>query len=128
PYERSPFTGPAAPHQPSAFGHAISLAVHATALLILIFGTTLGLSSDETGERVERPMPPSQLVYFMAPGPGGGGGGGGMQEMAPPSPPAVDAPRVRATPTPVVTVRRPPPRYVRSTARLEQPIEYRMEA
>ena len=52
-----------------------------------------------------------------------------MREAPVPPPPAVEAPRPqrRVTPTPPVTLRRPPPTYVRSTKRLPVPPPRRVE-
>jgi protein TonB len=125
--DRSPLTGSPVSRPRSAAGHAMSLVAHAAAVASLLLAARLGLTSPDTEQRVI-PTLPSDLVYLMISGPGGGGGGGGLRQNLEPPPPAVeDTVRPRVTATPIVSIRRPPPRYVRSTARLPRPVEQRLD-
>jgi TonB family protein len=60
---------------------AISSAVHAAALALIVFAT-VGMGA--AAPIATSPLTDTRLVYLVAPGPGGGGGGGGARTSTPP--------------------------------------------
>ena len=93
---------------------AISLAVHALLLAILVTAASLGLLNAPDGVQNTPKLAAVRLVYLLQPGPGGGGGGGGLR-MPAPAPKAerkaVAKPKV-SSPVPPPAKRPAPPRPV----------------
>ena len=82
--DRSPMTLPANRRRRVAPGLTLSGAVHALALLALIFVVSSGLFSDQDVKAAAPPFVSARLVFLMSPGPGGGGGGSGVKKPEPP--------------------------------------------
>jgi periplasmic protein TonB len=110
------FAPPVLTERKTAVPAALSVAMHATALLAIFLVSVTGFASSPTTEVVTLKPEPVRLVYLTLPGPGGGGGGGGLRQKAPP-PKAqrqgqsrLSSPLpVRQPPRPVVPVERPEP-------------------
>lgn len=123
--ERSPLSTIRTSERHDGISLFASGVLHVLLVLAIIVATAYGLLNPaDTEMQLPRTLPEARVVYLMSPGPGGGGGGGGL-EMPKPAPkaeikPPKPAPRKIASP--VIPVRRPPP-PVRSTARLQKPIE-----
>ena len=111
-HERAPISLLALHKRRGGAGLAASGVLHAAAVLVLVFVTSMGFIDATTSDLKPQDPTPQKLVYMVAFGPGGGGGGGGLKMPAPP-PKAQRKPLVRLvrrTPSPVPpVVRRPPP-------------------
>jgi protein TonB len=119
--DRSPLTPMRSPRSRQGLPLAASVALHAAAVLVLLWAGAMGLFATDTEAHVVEPQA-AHLVFLISPGPGGGGGGGGLRMSAPPPQARREAPAAKPVmPSPVVRVRRDPP--VRSTARLTRPVE-----
>lgn len=75
------FGTPASARSKTGLPLLASGAVHAGVLGLLVFATTLGLSTPTISKPLE--FKPVRLVFLALPGPGGGGGGGGLKQPAP---------------------------------------------
>jgi periplasmic protein TonB len=96
---------------------AVSVLVHAAALLALFLVSVTGLATSTTSEPVALSHEPVRLVYLALPGPGGGGGGGGLRQKAPPPRAQREGQSRLSSPLPV----RQPPRPVAPVARPLEP-------
>ncbi len=123
--ERSPLSTIHASERHDGISLFASGILHLLLVIAIAIGTAYGLlDSPDTEMRLPRTLPEARVVYLMAAGPGGGGGGGGL-EMPKPAPQAElkpPTPVVKKVASPVIPVRRLPP-PVRSTTRLQKPIE-----
>lgn len=92
---------------------AISFAIHAGLLALLITAATLGFFNSVDTEQLVTNPDKVRLVFIMAKGPSGGGGGGGLANPLPPPPAERKAPKPEKKPaSPVPPVRKvatPPP-------------------
>jgi TonB family protein len=107
---RTPLTVPNETRRRAGLPLAVSGALHAIGLALLLLITSLGiLGARDTENTVKTPDPPVRLVFLLDPGPGGGGGGGGLLTPQPPARAAQQAPVIHKISSPVPKHRAPAP-------------------
>ena len=92
--------------RPTTVPLLVSTSLHGLVVTIFVVITSLGLTTDERTDPIEKDAQPVRLVFLAQPGPGGGGGGGGMRMRTPPPKAERRGPRPVSSPIPA---RRPPP-------------------
>jgi periplasmic protein TonB len=101
---RAPFSSRSPEQRGRPFFFAVSTTVHAGAVTLAIFVTTVGLVPAGTTLRTDDPRE-TRLVFIATPGPGGGGGGGGLLQPTQPPKALREGRRQISSPAPV---RKPP--------------------
>jgi len=101
---RAPFSSRSPEQRGRPFFFAVSTTVHAGAVTLAIFVTTVGLAPAGTTLRTDDPRE-TRLVFIATPGPGGGGGGGGVLQPTQPPKALREGRRQISSPAPV---RKPP--------------------